>query len=182
EVEIDTKVHDQIQKSQRKYFIQEQIRALQTELGEEDDGGPELSSLREMLDKANLPESVLVKVNEEFDRLKRTPSMSPEFGVNRTWLEWIANVPWTGRTDDNLHIKHVKTILDEDHYDLEKPKQRILEYISVLNLVGSMRGQILCLTGPPGVGKTSLAKSIARALGRNFVRLSLGGVRDEAEI
>ena len=182
EVEIDTKVHDQIQKSQRKYFIQEQIRALQTELGEEDDGGPELSSLREMLDRANLPESVLAKVNEEFDRLKRTPSMSPEFGVNRTWLEWIANVPWTGRTDDNLHIKHVKTILDEDHYDLEKPKQRILEYISVLNLVGSMRGQILCLTGPPGVGKTSLAKSIARALGRNFVRLSLGGVRDEAEI
>jgi ATP-dependent Lon protease len=182
EVEIDSKVHDQIQKSQRKYFIQEQIRALQSELGEEDDGGPELSSLKELLDKASLPEQVQIKVHEEFDRLKRTPSMSPEFGVNRTWLEWIANVPWSARTTDNLHIKHVKKILDEDHYDLEKPKQRILEYISVLNLVGSMRGQILCLTGPPGVGKTSLAKSIARALGRNFVRLSLGGVRDEAEI
>lgn len=182
EVEIDSKVHDQIQKSQRKYFIQEQIRALQTELGEEDDGGPELSSLKELLDKAGLPESVKTKVHEEFDRLKRTPSMSPEFGVNRTWLEWIANVPWSAKTDDNMQIKHVKKILDEDHYDLEKPKQRILEYISVLNLVGSMRGQILCLTGPPGVGKTSLAKSIARALGRNFVRLSLGGVRDEAEI
>ncbi|MBM4178555.1 MAG: endopeptidase La [Ignavibacteria bacterium] len=182
EVEIDTKVHDQIQKSQRKYFIQEQIRALQSELGEEDDGGPELSSLKEQLDKALLPESILAKVTEEFDRLKRTPSMSPEFGVNRTWLEWIASVPWNARTDDNMQISHVKKILDDDHYDLEKPKQRIMEYISVLNLVGSMRGQILCLTGPPGVGKTSLAKSIARALGRNFVRLSLGGVRDEAEI
>lgn len=182
EVEIDSKVHDQIQKSQRKYFIQEQIRALQTELGEEDDGGPELSPLRELLDKAGLPDPVLAKVNEEFDRLKRTPSMSPEFGVNRTWLEWIANVPWSAKTEDSLRIGHVQQILDEDHYDLERPKQRILEYISVLNLVGSMSGQILCLTGPPGVGKTSLAKSIARALGRNFVRLSLGGVRDEAEI
>lgn len=182
EVEIDTKVQDQIQKSQRKYFIQEQIRALQTELGEEDDGGPELGPLREQLEKADLPEPTKSKVMEEFDRLKRTPSMSPEFSVNRTWLEWIANVPWSARTADDLDINHVQGILDTDHYDLEKPKERILEYISVLNLVGSMRGQILCFVGPPGVGKTSLAKSIARALGRNFVRMSLGGVRDEAEI
>lgn len=182
EVEIDTKVQDQIQKSQRKYFIQEQIRALQTELGDEDDGGPELGPLKEQLEKAELPEPTKSKVMEEFDRLKRTPSMSPEFSVNRTWLEWIANVPWSARTADDLDINHVQGILDADHYDLEKPKERILEYISVLNLVGSMRGQILCFVGPPGVGKTSLAKSIARALGRNFVRMSLGGVRDEAEI
>ena len=182
EVEIDSKVQDQIQKSQRKYFIQEQIRALQSELGEEDDGGPELSKLSEQLAGVVLPETVRVKVSEEFDRLKRTPSMSPEYGVNRTWLEWIASVPWDSRTSDNLQLEHVRTILDEDHYDLKKPKERILEYISVLNLVGAVRGQILCLVGPPGVGKTSLAKSIARALGRNFVRMSLGGVRDEAEI
>lgn len=182
EVEIDSKVQDQIQKSQRKYFIQEQIRALQSELGEEDDGGPELSKLSDQLSTVVLPEAVRTKVSEEFDRLKRTPSMSPEYGVNRTWLEWIATVPWDGRTVDNLRLEHVRTILDEDHYDLKKPKERILEYISVLNLVGAVRGQILCLVGPPGVGKTSLAKSIARALGRNFVRLSLGGVRDEAEI
>jgi ATP-dependent Lon protease len=182
EVEIDTKVQDQIQRSQRKYFIQEQIRALQSELGEDDDGGPELSKLNEQLSTVELPEPVRAKVNEEFDRLKRTPSMSPEYGVNRTWLEWIATVPWQERTIDNLQLEHVRSILDEDHYDLKKPKERILEYISVLNLVGSVRGQILCLVGPPGVGKTSLAKSIARALGRNFVRLSLGGVRDEAEI
>jgi len=182
EVEIDTKVQDQIQKSQRKYFIQEQIRALQTELGDDDDGGSELGPLRELLDKAELPDTVKSKVFEEFDRLKRTPTMSPEFSVNRTWLEWVANVPWSARTADDLNISHVKGILDTDHYDLEKPKERILEYISVLNLVGAMRGQILCFVGPPGVGKTSLAKSIARALGRNFVRMSLGGVRDEAEI
>jgi ATP-dependent Lon protease len=182
EVEIDSKVQDQIQKSQRKYFIQEQIRALQSELGEEDDGGPELSKLSEQLSTIVLPDTVRTKVSEEFDRLKRTPSMSPEYGINRTWLEWVATVPWDDRTVDNLRLEHVRTILDEDHYDLKKPKERILEYISVLNLVGAVRGQILCLVGPPGVGKTSLAKSIARALGRNFVRLSLGGVRDEAEI
>lgn len=182
ETEIDTKVQDQIQKSQRKYFIQEQIRALQKELGDDDDGGPELSQLKDLLDQASLPESVQAKVWEEFERLKKTSSMSPEYGVNRTWLETIAAVPWAERTPDDLNIKHVRQILDEDHYDLEKPKERILEYISVLNLVGSIRGQILCFVGPPGVGKTSLAKSIARAMGRKFVRISLGGVRDEAEI
>ncbi len=182
EAEIDTKVQDQIQRSQRKYFIQEQIRALQKELGEEDDGGPELGPLKDQLDNAGMPESIYAKAKEEFDRLKKTPSMSPEFSVNRTWLEVLASVPWYHRTTDDLDVAHVRTILEEDHYDLEKPKERILEYISVLNLVGSMRGQILCFVGPPGVGKTSLAKSIARALGRNFVRISLGGVRDEAEI
>lgn len=182
EGEIDNKVQDQIQKQQRKYFIQEQIRALQNELGEDDDGGPELGPLKEQLDTAGMPEEAHAKAMEEFDRLKKTPSMSPEFGVNRTWLEILASVPWSAITEDDLNVSHVRKILDEDHYDLDRPKNRILEYISVLNLVGNMKGQILCLVGPPGVGKTSLAKSIARALGRNFVRLSLGGVRDEAEI
>lgn len=182
EAEIDTKVQDQIQKSQRKYFIQEQIRALQKELGEDDDGGPELSALKEQIETVGMPEAVYNKAIEEFDRLRKTPSMSPEYGVNRTWLEMVSSVPWSARTADDLNVTHVKKILDEDHYDLEKPKQRILEYISVLNLVGSIRGQILCFVGPPGVGKTSLAKSIARALNRNFIRISLGGVRDEAEI
>lgn len=182
ESEIDSKVQDQIAKSQRKYFIQEQIRALQHELGEEDDGGPELAALRENLETAGLPEAVHTKVMEEFERLKKTPSMSPEFSVNRTWLETVAATPWSQRSPDSLDVRHVRTILDQDHYDLSKPKDRIVEYISVLNLVGSMKGQILCFVGPPGVGKTSLATSIARALGRQFVRISLGGVRDEAEI
>lgn len=183
EAEIDTKVQDQIQRSQRKYFIQEQIRALQKELGDEDtEAGPELQPLKDALDGAGLPESVRAKAMEEFERLKKSNSMSPEFSVNRTWLEWISNVPWAKRTDDDLDVSHVRSILEADHYGLSKPKDRILEYISVLNLIGSMKGQILCFVGPPGVGKTSLAKSIARATGRNFVRISLGGVRDEAEI
>jgi len=182
ETEIDSKVQDQIAKSQRKYFIQEQIRALQNELGDDDDGGSELGPLREQIEAAGMPPEIHAKAMEEFDRLKKTPSMSPEFSVNRTWLEVLAAVPWSKRTDDDLDVHHVRQILDEDHYDLDRPKDRILEYISVLNLVGHMRGQILCFVGPPGVGKTSLAKSIARALGRQFIRISLGGVRDEAEI
>lgn len=182
ESEIDTKVQDQIQRSQRKYFIQEQIRALQKELGDDEELSSDLGPLREALDAANIPEPTRTKAFEEFERLKRTSTMSPEFNVNRTWLEWISQVPWTTRSTDNMNVAHVRAILDEDHYDLEKPKDRIVEYISVLNLVGSLRGQILCFVGPPGVGKTSLARSIARATGRQFVRLSLGGVRDEAEI
>lgn len=182
EAEIDNKVQDQIQKSQRKYFIQEQIRTLQKELGDDEDAGTELGQIRELLEKAEMPEAIRVKAFEELDRLRKTPSMSPEFAVNRTWLETLAALPWSTRTTDDLDVKHVREILETDHYDLEKPKQRILEYISVLNLIGSLGGQILCFVGPPGVGKTSLAKSIARATGRNFVRISLGGVRDESEI
>jgi ATP-dependent Lon protease len=181
EREIDTKVQDNIQKSQRKFFIQEQIRILQDELGE-DEASPELAKVKEQIQKAKMPKDVEEKAMEEFNKLKKTPPMSPEFTVTRNYLDWMITVPWAKRTKDNLDVAHVKNILDEDHFGLEKPKERILEHIAVLNLVKEMKGQILCFVGPPGVGKTSLAKSIARALGRKFVRISLGGMRDEAEI
>ncbi|MCU0426627.1 MAG: endopeptidase La [Candidatus Kapabacteria bacterium] len=181
EQDIDVKVQESIQKTQKRFFIQEQIRALQEEL-EDDDAFPELSKLREQLDAANLPEAALQHANEEFDKLKKTQPMSPEYGVLRNYLELVAALPWHTTTPDNLDILHVRQILDEDHFGLEQIKERILEYIAVLNLVRGVQGQVLCLSGPPGVGKTSLARSIARALGRKFVRMSLGGVRDEAEI
>jgi len=182
ENEIDSKVQSTLQKNQRIFYIQEQIRALQKELGEEEELSPELAKIKEDIEKAQMPEAIYNKAMEEYERLKKTPSMSPEFSVNRTYLEFLTSVPWYQKTEDNFDIEHVKRILDEDHYDLEKPKERILEYIAVLNLAGSLKRQILCFVGPPGVGKTSLGRSIARALGRKFVRFSLGGVRDEAEI
>ena len=181
EREIDGKVQDNIQKSQRKFFIQEQIRILQDELGDEE-ASPELIKLKEQLLNAKMPKDVQEKALEEFNKLKKTPAMSPEFTVTRNFLDWLIAVPWIKRTKDNLDVEHVREILDTDHYGLEKPKERILEHIAVLNLVKEMRGQILCFVGPPGVGKTSLAKSIARSLGRKLVRISLGGIRDEAEI
>ena len=181
EKEIDNKVQDNIQKSQRKFFIQEQIRILQDELGDEE-ASPELAKLKEQIKQAKMPKEVMEKAMEEFNKLKKTPAMSPEFTVTRNYLDWLISAPWSKKTKDNLSVTHVKKILDEDHFGLEKPKDRILEYIAVLNLVKSMKGQILCFVGPPGVGKTSLARGIARAIGRKFVRISLGGVRDEAEI
>jgi ATP-dependent Lon protease len=181
ERDIDTKVQDNIQKSQRKYFIQEQIKILQDELGD-DEASPELAKLKEQILSAKMPKDVEAKALEEFNKLKKTPSMSPEFTVTRNYLDWLVAIPWNNRTKDNLAIQHVKDILDADHYGLDKPKERILEHIAVLNLVKETHGQILCFVGPPGVGKTSLAKSISRAIGRKFVRISLGGIRDEAEI
>ncbi|MCX8056207.1 MAG: endopeptidase La [Ignavibacteria bacterium] len=182
EKEIDQKVQENIQKAQRKFLIQEQIRILQDELGEDEEISPEFQKLRDKIKKARMPKDVEEKALEELNRLKKTPPMSPEATVIRNYLDWLIDVPWKKRTKDNLDLEHVRKILDEDHFGLEKPKERILEHIAVLNLVKEMRGQILCFSGPPGVGKTSLAKSIARALGRKFVRISLGGVRDEAEI
>jgi ATP-dependent Lon protease len=182
EKEIDNKVQENIAKTQRKFIIQEQIKILQDELGDEDDASPEFVKIREGIKKAKMPKDAEEKALEEFNKLKKTPPMSPESTVIRNYLDWLIEVPWTKRTHDNLDIKHVQKILDEDHYGLEKPKERIVDHIAVLNLVKQMKGQILCFVGPPGVGKTSLGKSIARALGRKFVRISLGGVRDEAEI
>ncbi len=182
EKEIEGKVQDNIAKSQRKFIIQEQIRILQDELGEDEETTPEFLKLKEQIINAKMPEAVQEKALEEFNKLKKTPPSSPEATVIRNYLDWMIDVPWHNRTKDNLDIKNVRKILDEDHYGLDKPKERIVEHIAVLNLVKNMRGQILCFVGPPGVGKTSLGKSIARALGRNFVRISLGGVRDEAEI
>jgi ATP-dependent Lon protease len=181
EQEIDTKVHDTIQKSQRKYYIQEQIKILQDELGEEETS-PEHIKIKEAIDQAGMPQQAREKAEEELAKLKKIPTMSPEYTVSRNYLDWLTSIPWTKRTEDNLDIEHVKKILDEDHYGLEKPKDRIVEHIAVLHLVKQIRGQILCFVGPPGVGKTSLGRSIARALGRNFVRISLGGIRDEAEV
>ena len=182
EKEIDNKVQENIAKTQRKFIIQEQIKILQDELGEDEDASPEFAKMRDQIKKAKMPKEVEDKALEEFNKLRKTPSMSPESTVIRNYLDWLVGVPWSKKSKDDLNIKHVQKILDEDHFGLEKPKERIIEHIAVLNLVKQMKGQILCFVGPPGVGKTSLGKSIARALGRNFVRISLGGVRDEAEI
>ncbi len=182
EKEIENKVQENIAKTQRKFIIQEQIRILQEELGDEEEISPEFIKLKEQIQKAKMPPQVHEKAVEELNKLKKTPPSSPEATVIRNYLDWLIDVPWYKKTKDNLDIKNVRKILDEDHYGLDKPKERIVEHIAVLNLVKSMRGQILCFVGPPGVGKTSLGKSIARALGRNFVRISLGGVKDEAEI
>ncbi|MBZ0180800.1 MAG: endopeptidase La [Melioribacteraceae bacterium] len=182
EKEIEGKVHENIQKTQRRFIINEQIRILQDELGDDEEASPEFAKLRERIKKAKMPKEIEEKALDEFNKLKKTPPSSPESTVIRNYLDWLSDVPWYKKTEDNLDLKNVRKILDEDHYGLEKPKERIVEHIAVLNLVKQIRGQILCFVGPPGVGKTSLGKSIARALGRNFVRISLGGVRDEAEI
>lgn len=182
EKEIESKVQENITKTQRKFIIQEQIRILQDELGKDEEISPEFAKLTEKIKKAKMPKEVREKVEEEFNKLKKTPPSSPESTVIRNYLDWLVDVPWYKKTKDLLDIINVRKILDEDHFGLDKPKERVVEHIAVLNLVKEMKGQILCFVGPPGVGKTSLGKSIARALGRKFVRISLGGVRDEAEI
>jgi ATP-dependent Lon protease len=180
--ELDFKVRDHMIKSQRHYFLQEQLRVIREELGEEGEIDDEIAYLRKKLQEAKPPKEVEEKAFEELQRLGKIPPLSPEYNVIRTFLEWIVALPWQQRTDDEHSIKIARTILDEDHYGLQKPKKRILEFIAVLQRVRKLQGPILCLSGPPGVGKTSLGKSIARALGRKFVRISLGGVHDEAEI
>ena len=166
EKEIDSKVQENIAKTQRKFIIQEQIKILQDELGEDEDGIPEFTKLRDRIKKAKMPKNIEEISFEELIKLKKTSTMSPESAVIRNYLEWLTDVPWSKKTKDNLSITHVQKILDEDHFGLKKPKERIIEHIAVLNLVKQMKGQILCFVGPPGVGKTSLGMSIARALGR----------------
>ncbi len=179
---IEKKVRHRIQKSQRNYYLQEQIRVLREELGDESEPDSEILELKKKIESVKMPPLVLEKAIEELNRLDKMPLMSPEATVIRNYLDWLISVPWHEETTDTLEIHRAKQILDEDHYGLEKTKDRILEYLAVLQLVQKMKGPILCLVGPPGTGKTSLGKSIARAMGRNFIRVSLGGVRDEAEI
>ena len=185
--EIQSEVHDEITKTQREYYLREQMKAIKKELGE-DEGSVETKELEDKLKAAKMPEDAEKVAMKELDRLSRIPTQSPEYNVSRTYIEWLSDLPWSESTDDRIDLKEAMKILDDDHYGLDKVKERIIEYLAVRNLKqkkdpdGRVRGPILCFGGPPGVGKTSLGKSIARAMGRKFVRLSLGGVRDEAEI
>ena len=185
--EIQSEVHDEISKTQREYYLREQMKAIKKELGE-DEGTVELNELEDKVKDAKMSDEAEGVALKELDRLSRIPTQSPEYSVARTYIEWLADLPWSKSSDDTVDIKKAHKILDEDHYGLDKVKERILEYLAVRSLKqkkdpdGAIRGPILCFAGPPGVGKTSLGKSIARSMGRDFIRLSLGGVRDEAEI
>ena len=185
-LELESKIQSDAQgvinQGQREYFLREQMKAIQKELGETDDLLLEVEEMREQIEKANMPEKVHAAAHKELNRLSKMHSASPESTVSRNYLDWLINLPWDVSTQDHLDIAHAKQILDEDHYDLEKVKDRILEYLAVRMLKEDMKGPILCFVGPPGVGKTSLGASIARAMERKFVRISLGGVHDEAEI
>ena len=184
---IQSDVQDEISKNQREYFLREKLKQIKKELGEEE-GNVEINELKEKVEKANLTDEAEEVAKKEIKRLERIPAASPEYNVTRTYVEWLTDLPWETYTDDNLDIKKAKEILDEDHYGLEDIKERVLEYLSVRKLKResegeeASRGPILCFVGPPGVGKTSIGRSIARAMGREFIRISLGGVRDEAEI
>jgi ATP-dependent Lon protease len=179
---IQSQVQSEIDKGQREYFLRQQLKAIQDELGEGDEQQAEINELRERLDQAGLPEDPKKAAERELSRLEKLPPVAAEYGVIRTYLEWLVDLPWSKETDDNLDIRHARQVLDEDHYDLEEVKDRILEYLAVRKLNPESPGPILCFVGPPGVGKTSLGRSIAKALGREFERISVGGVRDEAEI
>lgn len=179
---IHTKVQKKLEKNQKEYFLNEQIRQINKELGNDDNDPTGSKDLEKRITEANPPEEVLLKSKKELKRLTRLQPMSPESGVLRTYLEWIADLPWSKKSTDNKNIDLAAKILDEDHYNMKKPKERILDFIAVRQLKDSMKGPILCLAGPPGTGKTSLGKSVARALNREFIRISLGGIKDEAEI
>lgn len=179
---IQTHVKEGIDKTQREYYLREQLKAIQKELGESEDKFTEIEEIRKKIAEAEMPPDVQKIAEKELDRLSKMSTMSAEYTVSRTYLDWLIDLPWSKQTEDNLNIEEASTILNEDHYDLEKVKKRILEYLAVRKLKPDMKGPILCFVGPPGVGKTSLGKSIARALGRKFMRISLGGIRDEAEI
>lgn len=182
ERKISSRVKKQMEKTQKEYYLREQMKAIQKELGEKEGRMGEVEELREQLAKLEAPIEVKEKIEKELDRLEKIPISSAEGGVIRTYVEWLLELPWEVQTKDDLSLTKAEQVLDEDHYGLEKVKERVLEYLAVQQMVQRLKGPILCLVGPPGVGKTSLAKSVARALGRKFVRVSLGGVRDEAEI
>ena len=182
EHKVRDRVRDQMERSQREYYLHEQLKAIHQELGSRDENTDELSELNKMIADAKMPKDIEAKVLRELDRYQRMPSMSPEGAVIRTYIEWLTDMPWQKRTKDIIDLELAQRILDEDHYGLVKVKDRILEFLAVRKLSKSTKGPILCFVGPPGVGKTSLGKSVARAMGRKFVRVSLGGTRDEAEI
>lgn len=182
ERKINQRVKKQMEKTQKEYYLREQMKAIQKELGEKEGRAGEVEELRSQLVEAGVPELVKEKIEKEIDRLEKMPSTSAEGGVIRNYIDWLLSLPWNKTTDDDLSLSKAEEILNDDHYGLEKPKERVLEYLAVQQLVKKLKGPILCLVGPPGVGKTSLARSIAKSLGRKFVRISLGGVRDEAEI
>lgn len=180
--QIQSEIKTEMDKRQREYILREQLKAIQKELGEVDEQTKEINELREKIEQAGMPEEVRREAERELDRLSQMMPGAAEYTVSRTYLDWLINLPWSKSTEDTLDIERAKEILDEDHYDLEKVKNRILEFLAVRKLKNDTHGPILCFVGPPGVGKTSLGMSIARAMGREFVRISLGGVRDEAEI
>ena len=182
EKKIAGRVRKQMEKTQKEYYLREQLKAIQKELGEKDDKSIEIAEYREKLEKGNYPEEIKDKIKKEISRLEKMPNMAAETSVVRTYIECLLSLPWGVYTEDNLDINHAEDILNADHFGLDKVKERILEYLSIRKLTDSIKGPILCLVGPPGVGKTSLARSIAKAVDRKFVRVSLGGVRDEAEI
>ena len=179
---IQSQVASEIDKTQREFFLRQQLKAIKEELGEVDDHQAEINELLEQLAAKDLPEHAAKAAAREVNRLERLPPAAAEYGVIRTYLDWILSLPWGAITEDNLDLEHARQILDEDHFDLEKVKERIIEYLAVSKLKNDLSGPILCFVGPPGVGKTSLGQSIARALGRRFARISVGGVRDESEI
>jgi ATP-dependent Lon protease len=179
---IQSQVQDEVGKTQRQYYLREQMKAIQKELGEEDEKTAELEEFRKKIEAAKMPEEAQKAAEKEVDRLSKMPPQAAEYTVSRTYLDWLVSLPWSEETEDKLDVPEAKRVLDEDHYDLVKVKDRILEFLAVRALKKDLKGPILCLVGPPGVGKTSLGRSVARAMGRKFVRASLGGVRDEAEI
>ncbi|MCM3357796.1 endopeptidase La [Psychrobacillus sp. MER TA 171] len=182
EKKINNRVKNAMERTQKEFYLREQMKAIQTELGDKEGKTGEVAELKKRIEKAGLPESTKKNVLKELDRYEKLPTQAPESGVIRNYIEWIVSIPWSNSTEDQLDIKRSEQILDRDHDGLETVKERVLEYLAVRQLTKSLRGPILCLSGPPGVGKTSLAKSIAESLGRKFVRISLGGVRDESEI
>jgi ATP-dependent Lon protease len=182
ERKIGQRVKKQMEKTQKEYYLREQMKAIQKELGDKEGRAGEIEELREKLAESGAPQNIVDKIERELERLEKMPATSAEGGVIRTYIDWLLGIPWKEKTEDNLDIRNAEKVLDEDHFGLEKAKERVLEYLAVQKLVNKLKGPILCLVGPPGVGKTSLARSVARALNRKFVRISLGGVRDEAEI